>query len=32
MSRRRVLSGGRYLALALAVLVALFPFWWMLVT
>jgi multiple sugar transport system permease protein len=32
MSRGRVLSGGRYVALALAVLVALFPLWWMLVT
>jgi multiple sugar transport system permease protein len=29
---RRALSGSRYVALALAVLVALFPLWWLLVT
>jgi multiple sugar transport system permease protein len=32
VTRRRVLSGGRYVALALTLLVALFPLWWMLVT
>jgi multiple sugar transport system permease protein len=33
MSRRtRILSGSRYVALAVGVLIALFPLWWLLVT
>lgn len=32
MTRGRVLSGSRYVAIAVALLLALFPFWWLLVT